>query len=314
MPSRMFKRSSAIFFCLLGLLGNLLSEEYLSNLGNRFVDPANPTMPSENEIGDIHALFSPYQPFAVQFFTGSGSDERRYAKMYAGAPPAVPTNSTTTEKFELNYATFEFDGGHAQAWSNLNVQLYHQVGKENVLVGELGNPVVNPALTQWPESLNPGFCTTYVDYHPLKEILLEPSAAYWLSLSVADGIWPTLGPLFSLSSKFVSSGNWRMGPTVTRDPSAAGEYLKVAIGATAVVGTNATTLPVSSVRLSATRIGRNVVLSWPASTASFQLYASPSFESDAWSPVSAQPVVVNDQFVVTLPLSGYSCCFRLQSQ
>jgi hypothetical protein len=71
---------------------------------------------------------------------------------------------------------------------------------------------------------------------------------------------------------------------------------------------------VSNVRLSAIPVGSNIVLSWPTSTAPAQLYASPSFESGSWSPVSTQAVTVNDNFVVTLPLSASGSFFRLLGQ
>src|SRR5436190_4845603 len=294
-------RRLAILLYLAVRLGSASAEDYLSNLGTRFVDPANPNA-GASEIGDCHWLFSLYQPFAVQFFTGSGSDESKFIKMHTGIPPVGVTNLTLTH-FKLDSATFEFLWGHAQAWSNVNVQLYHQVGKENVLIGELGNPVVNSAKTQWPESVNPAFCTTYVDYHPLSEILLEPSAAYWLSLTVASD-HPGLSLLFGLSPKFVTSTDWRMGVTTTHDPWAAGEYLKFAVGATANIETNVPTLDVSDVRLLCNKVGANIVLSWPTSTSPCRLYSAPSFESAMWSSISTEPAIIDDRFVVTLPWSG----------
>ena len=311
-----------VLLCSVVAAGWSEADECLSNLGNRFVDPANPTVPPENEIGDIQGLLSIYEPFAVQFFTGSGSDERENARISTGSPVAPGTNFATVTQFELGSATFEFLGGHSQAWSNVNVQLYHQVGKERVLLEQLGNPSVNPSPTEWPESVNPAFCTTYVDYHPLVETLLQPSGEYWVVLTAADNVWPRFGLLFSLSSKFVTSSDWRMGETTTPDPWAAGEYLKFAVSATpirgtnstGVLGTNSTRVAVPNVCLLAHMNGHNLVLSWPTSTAPAQLYASPTFESGSWSPVSAQPVTLNDNFVVTLPLSASGSFFRLQAQ
>jgi hypothetical protein len=311
----------ATSLCTVGLASSAWGEEYLSNLGNRFVDPANPTVPPENEIGDDQALISTYEPFAVQFFTGSGFVKWDNARIYSGSALPPATNFTTVTQFELGAVTFEFLGGHLQAWSNVNVQLFHQVGKESVLVADLGNPSVDPTPTEWPESVNPSFCTTYVDYHPLREILLQPFAEYWAVLTVADDVWPRFAALFSLSSKYVASTDWRMGETTTHDPWAAGEYLKFAVNAAPILGTNSTSVStnstgvaVSNVRLSASRVGSNIVLSWPTSTAPAQLYASPSFGSGPWSPVSSQPTIIGDNFVVTLPSFGSGSYFRLQAQ
>jgi hypothetical protein len=93
------------------------------------------------------------------------------------------------------------------------------------------------------------------------------------------------------------------------------EYLTV--GADAILGTNSTSLPVSpvcNVALSASRVGSKIVLSWPASATPSQLYAMPSVAPAEWTPVLLQPTLTNDNFVVTLPLSGSACYFRLQAQ
>src|SRR5690348_15885577 len=253
--------------CLTAGLVQVGAEQYLSNLGNRFVDPANPTMPPENEIGDDQALISAYQPFAVQFFTGSGLVKWDNVRIYSGSA----TNLAGVKLFELSAVTFEFFGGHSQVWSNVNVQLYHQVGKQSVLVADLGNPSVNPTPTEWPESVKSNFCTAYVDFHPLKEVLLQPSSEYWAVLTVADYVWPRFAALFSLSSKFVTSTDWRMGITTSHDPWAAGEFLKFAADATPILETNSTNgsstnsnnVAISNTRLSAIRDGSNIVLSWP---------------------------------------------------
>jgi hypothetical protein len=80
------------------------------------------------------------------------------------------------------------------------------------------------------------------------------------------------------------------------------------------VGTNLPPPTVLNVRLFAVKSGNNIVLSWPASTAPCQLYAMPSVQPGAWSPVTTQPLIINDNVVVTVPLSGSSCYFRLQAQ
>ena len=120
-------RGPAIFLCLAASVGWAWGEEYLSNLRNLFGDP-----PSPNIIGDIEVLDYLYGPFVVQFFTGNGLDDRKYAKMYTGNPTAPRTNSATVVRFELNSVTFEFLGSPSSSWTN----------------------------TQWPKS------TTFIDFHP----------------------------------------------------------------------------------------------------------------------------------------------------
>jgi len=54
-------RGSALLLCLTCLVGQAFGGEYLSNLLNPFVDPANPGA-SASEIGDIEPLVYPYDP------------------------------------------------------------------------------------------------------------------------------------------------------------------------------------------------------------------------------------------------------------
>src|ERR1043166_10053330 len=44
-----------------------------------------------------------------------------------------------------------------------------------------------------------------------------------------------------------------------------------------------------------------------------QLYAMPAATPRSWLTVLKQPITTNDSFVVTLPLSGSGCYFRLQA-
>jgi hypothetical protein len=249
----------------------------------------------------------------VQFFTGARSAETSATELNtAETAVAIGTNSVSVAGFELDSVTFEFIWGHAQPWSDANVEVYQGTGDQSILLGQLGNPAVDPMPTQWPESVNPGFCTTHVDYFPLTKIVLQPSSEYSLVLTEAGS--PSLGLLFSLSSNFVTATDWRMGVTTTHDPWAAGEFLKVGIDATAILKTNSLNVALSSVRLSATRVGNNLVLSWPTSGPACRLCALPGFQETGWSPISTEPVLTNDSFVVTLPVSGVGCFFRLQAQ
>jgi hypothetical protein len=310
-PAKTWITCPAILFCIVASVG--CGQEYLSNLGNKWIDPSNPSAAS---IGDNYTLIGPYGPFVVHFFTGSSLDEGRYPKIYSRVPRAAATNSPTVQLFELDSVTFEFQGGFSQPWSDITIEIYQQVGTNNILLGQFGNPSLNLTPTQWR------WFSSFIDFHPLTNIVLQPSSEYYVSLSVPYNYPPRFAMFFCLSSKYFTPTDWRMGPTTTHIFMVWTEYLMFAVNATPILGTNSTNgsstnsmgVAVSSVRVSAKRDGSNIVLSWPTSTAPAQLYSSPSFDSGSWSPVSTQPVMVNDNFVVTLPLSASGLFFRLQAQ
>ena len=306
---------SSFAICLIAGLLRTDGQEYLSNLGNRWIDPSNPNTSS---IGDIEVLNSGYGPFIVYFFTGSGLAQAKTAKMRIGVPATEATNSTIiTHQFRMDSVTFEFVGGIGQPWPYVTVEVYQQVDSQNErLVGELGHPSLNPMPTQWPSF------SSFIDFHPLTNIALQPSSEYFIALSESYDLIPAFAMLFSLSSNYVASTDWRMGPTVTHVPVNFTEYLMFSVNATTIQGTNSaggsgtnsTGVSVSNVRLSAIPAGSNILLSWPTSTAPSQLYASPTFESNTWSPVSTQPVRINDHFVVSLPVTSSGSYFRLQGR
>lgn len=296
-------RSSSIILCLLAELSGAWAGDYLSNLGNPWIDPGNPTC--NCSIGDFQTLLENW-PFAVQFFTGATSGGTNPAAINTVEQGAVTTNSIPVG-FQLNSVTFEFDVHSSQPWSNLNVQVYQQVGGQGIPLGGLRDPMVNPKPTQWPGT------TIYVDYLPLTNIMLQPLSEYSLALSVPSTSSGAFGLLFTIFSNFVTTTDWRMGATTTQDPWAVGEFLKVAIDATAIPGTNSATVGLSNVRLVATRVGTNLVLSWPTSAPACQLSALRSPQATAWSPVSTQPIITNSCYTVTLPVIGPGCFFRLQA-
>jgi hypothetical protein len=78
-------------------------------------------------------------------------------------------------------------------------------------------------------------------------------------------------------------------------------------------GVIALALPGSSVSLSIELSGNNVILSWPASAAGFELQSTTALEGAAtvWSPVSGEPVITGDEQSVTVGLSGATRYFRL---
>ena len=65
-------------------------------------------------------------------------------------------------------------------------------------------------------------------------------------------------------------------------------------------------------RLTITRSGTNVVLTWPADPAGFTLQSSVNLFSPAWNPVFPTPTVTNGQNTVTNPASGLSRFYRLK--
>lgn len=304
-------RRSAIVLCLGVFFGGVSAEEYLSNLGTRWVDPGTP---SANSIGDIQAMFPGQSPFTVQFFTGTMAAGTNTGGSSAGGAGMIAPNPTNVVAFGLDSVTYEFIHGQEQAWSDVSVQLYRQAGSTSNLVGELGNPVVNPGPTQWPQTYSSTFCTTYVDYHPRSEIRLQPSSEYWLAVGVASGRSTSFGILFGLSPTFVTSTDWQMGMSLTHTRWAAGEFLKVAIRGTAILSVTTPHTALSAASLSVSQIGTKLVLSWPASAAPCRLYAMPNLQPPAWAPVSAAPVLTNDSYVVTLPLADPCRYFRLQAE
>ncbi len=65
--------------------------------------------------------------------------------------------------------------------------------------------------------------------------------------------------------------------------------------------------------LTLTRAGSDVVISWPVTATGFGLEQTGSMSSPAWGGTGLTPVVVGDSYQVTVPASGGSKFFRLQS-
>ena len=61
--------------------------------------------------------------------------------------------------------------------------------------------------------------------------------------------------------------------------------------------------------------GNALKLAWPASSGSFQLDMAASLHGAAgWAAVTDSPMLVGDQWVVTLPLTGPASFYRLLGQ
>lgn len=311
------RHALAFGLLLLGLGGRLCAEEVLSNLTNRWIDPGGPGAKS---IGEILAL-GPYYPFTVHFFTGGQAGAASLAVVTpssvdatsrAGPPLAPPTNAAS---FQLNWVTFEFIGNHLQHWNDALVDLYQQVGTNGELVGELNIVAVDPRLTQWPESSNPPwFCTTYVDFLPTTNIFLQPQSEYYVSMTPRGS---ELALLFGLSSNYTGFTGWRMGPTSTGYAPGPGEFIqsafiKFAVDVTAKTGPSSSgNTGLSNVNLSATKMGTNLLLRWPASP--YRLYSTERVESNVWHPVTETPFRSDSNLLVSVTFSNLTRCFRLKA-
>jgi hypothetical protein len=180
---------------------------YLSNLENRFGDQG---------IGDIQGVFNDWVPITVSFTTGAGS-------------------------FSLNSVTLEFymdtRGLPAPYWTNAVVRLFQQRGNDRVLLGPLKNPTINPLPTEWPQPsrLFPRNYTSFVDFHPLEQMILRGFSTYVVEISDPPIASLGLNLLCSLSPNYTSIGEWHMGPT-TRPVGASTSFLKFGVDADPFAG------------------------------------------------------------------------------
>ena len=167
---------------------------FLSNLDTPFV----------GGIGDIHGLFPggvPYGSDTARFTTGSGVG------------------------FSVNSITLEFTAVPHQ-WENVQMQLFGNAGSE--FLGSFGSPAINLRSTQWPQE------TTYVDFSPLASIDLEPLTEYSIVLSVPAGRPEGAALLFAWSAVYTTPTDWTMRSTITDNPYAQNQFLKLAVDATVV--------------------------------------------------------------------------------
>jgi hypothetical protein len=169
-------------FCLTGTLllftcsAKVMAAMMISNLGVPWPEPGT--------IGDIQTIFS-QQSFGMSFQTGN-------------TPYQI--DSITVEHFEYS----------ASAARDLDLQIFRIGGLQSFpypdtlpvsLVGELGNPVVDPRPTQWPG------LTTFVTYTPVTAFTLEPNTPYMIAAT-----WPTNNPgwasLLFAPGSYLVSGDW----------------------------------------------------------------------------------------------------------
>lgn len=178
---------------------------YLGNLQNRFEDGG---------IGPVESVPNDWRPLAARFTTGAGS-------------------------FKLNAVTLEFYADTRDLpppyWTNADVRLSQERGNESILLGSLEDPTVNPLSTQWPKPSGqfPRMFTTFIDFHPVKEMTLHGWTKYVVEISVPPISSTWLSLLGSSSSNYTSLGEWQMGPT-SRPFGGGGQALKLAVDADAI--------------------------------------------------------------------------------
>jgi hypothetical protein len=82
--------------------------------------------------------------------------------------------------------------------------------------------------------------------------------------------------------------------------------------AKSIWATQITELITSPVALTVTFASTNILVSWPAAATGFQLQYSPTVPpTENWARVTNSPAVANNQFTLSLPLSGNAGFFRL---
>ena len=108
----------------------------------------------------------------------------------------------------------------------------------------------------------------------------------------SDGVNP--------SGRFILSGNTLYGTTETGGKSRGGTIFSLSLQQG------------SAPQLSLTPSGPNVILTWPTNATGFTLQSTTDLGSSAlWTTNTPAPVIVNDQNVVTIPISGTQMFFRL---
>jgi hypothetical protein len=198
-------REFVVILLLVTSASKIPAASYVSNLGNRWVDPGNPGV---NDIGDIHNLFPNQYTFTASFTTGASS---------------ILLDSITLE-FLIDNQVFT-----PQPWTNINVRLYKAIGNQSVLLGALGEPTINPQPTQWPQgSTGISDYTTYIDFHPMWRASLQSFSEYQISATATNSA-SGAGLQFSILSNYTAQDNWQMGPT-TGNQWGVGEFLKLAVG------------------------------------------------------------------------------------
>ena len=115
-----------------------------------------------------------------------------------------------------------------------------------------------------------------------------------------DGQGPTASP--EVCRSFATPG-----PVAWQVRAAAGTASKTLSGVITVRAT-----PVVSVPLTLTRAGADVQIAWSATAVGYLLETTPHLGVTTWEAAPQPPVVVNSQFVVTVPATAAEQYFRLR--
>ena len=162
-------------------------------------------------IGDIHNLLpapNPWGTYTARFTTGAG-------------------------EFDLNFITLElYTRFYAPQWVDL--QLFRDSGGSEVFLGSLGNPVVDPTPTPYPQSLYPYDYTVFVDFSPSTDISLDSFSQYSLIVSMASNSPASTAVLFTPYSDSIAPTDWSFGVTSSEDPYLFGRRLIMGVDATLI--------------------------------------------------------------------------------
>jgi hypothetical protein len=181
--------------------------EYLSNLQNRF---------PQQGIGDIHSVFA-YGPTTASFTTGSN---------------AVQLGAIRLEFIDAKPTKQAPDPISNENWGALDLRLQSASGGTADSV-RLSKIAVNTSYTQWPQTPTAAVFTLTIDFGPSDATYLPPLTPFLVTISVPTGK-DDEGMLYTMSPAYDSQNGWKMGPTTSKNPFAAGEWVKMGILATAV--------------------------------------------------------------------------------
>jgi hypothetical protein len=133
---------------------------------------------------------------------------------------------------------------------------------------------------------------------PLGELILDFSySPSWYPITDGGGFSLVAADPTAPPSAWGQAGNWRPSSRLGGSPGSADPPPPPAVLSAGVASGNA------------------LRLTWPASSGSFNLYRAASPEAAAgWAAVTDSPVLVGDQWVVTLSLTGPAYFYRLQGQ
>jgi hypothetical protein len=115
---------------------------------------------------------------------------------------------TGATPYMLNTVTFEMINGGSPA--TLDVQLYALQGSlvhiepNLVLAGQLGNPVIDSRLTQWPDY------TSFIDFTPLTSIMLAPDTFYLIAVTEPVNGDDSNALTFNFNRSYTVSGDWSL--------------------------------------------------------------------------------------------------------